>query len=95
MELMEIAKQAMLNQLKRGNVDIANEIKRGFDLPEELVEDTIQQAVLSSFCDGDVMRIKELKDELPIPKDLRLKIVDYCATWGRKDMTTLMQTVFA
>ena len=95
MELTEIAKQAMLNQLKKGNIKAAKEIEGSFDIPESMAEDTIQQAVMSSFREGNVMLIKELKDDLPIPNELRVKIVQYCASWGKKDMTELMQTVFA
>lgn len=95
LEIMEIAKQAIIFNLKNGKIRTAKEIKKSFGLSEELVEDTVQQAVLSSFCDGDVERVKELTDDLPIPQELRMKIVEYCASWNRKEMTALMQEVFA
>ncbi len=95
LEVMEIAKQAMISHLKKGEVATVRKISEVFSMPRELVEDTIQQAVLSAFAEGDIARVRALKEELPISRDLGAKLVLYCASWGKSDKSAAMEMVFA
>ncbi|MFA6158470.1 MAG: hypothetical protein WC763_02480 [Candidatus Paceibacterota bacterium] len=95
LEIMEIARQAMITNLKRGSVSDAKEIERSFNLADDVVEETIEQAVMSSVYDGDIERLIKLKKELPITRDLGNKIVSYCASWGKKDRFLALEELFA
>lgn len=94
-EVIEIARQAMISSLKKGKVSVAKEINRAFSLPEDVLDETIQQAVMSSFYAGDIEQVKKLKNDLPIKKELSKKIVNFSTSWGRKDRSEAIQALFA
>ncbi len=95
LEVTEIAKQAMISHLKTGKVAAAKEIPHHFSMPKDMVDDTIQQAVLSSFRAGDMKAVKTMKKDLPISRSLGSQIVEYCQTWGNKDACVAIEEVFA
>lgn len=95
LEIMEIARQAMILNLKRGHVDAAKDIKKSFSLPQDIVDETIEQAVMSSVYEGDMKAVLRLKRELPITRDLGNRIVSYCASWGKKDNSLALEELFA
>jgi len=95
LEIMEIARQAMILNLKRGHVDAAKDIKKSFSLPQDIVDETIEQAVMSSVYEGDMKAVLRLKKELPINRDLGNRIVSYCASWGKKDNSLALEELFA
>jgi len=94
-EIMEIARQAMISNLKGGRVDAAKEIRKSFSLSQDIVDETVEQAVMSSLYEGDMQRVRELKADLPIKKELGDKIIGYCATWGKKERTAALEELFA
>ncbi len=94
-EVMEIARQAMISSLKKGKVSVAKEINRAFSLPEEMLDETIQQAVMSSLYAGDIEQVKKLKNDFPIKKELSGKIVNFCSSWGKKDRSEVVESLFA
>lgn len=95
LEIMEIARQAMIMHLKKGHIGEVHQIQRAFSLPQDLVDETVEQAVVSSFYEGDLNRVKKMKDDLPIGKALSTKIVDYCSSWGKKDQCLALEALFA
>lgn len=94
-ELHEIVRQAIISYLKKGHVYKARQAEALFGLPKDAVDEAIKQAVLSSFRDGDVKRVRELRDELPINKTLAGELVSFCASWGKQDYVACMQEVLA
>ncbi|MFA6095904.1 MAG: hypothetical protein WC767_03640 [Candidatus Paceibacterota bacterium] len=95
LEVTEIAKQAMIQHLKAGETKTAKKIEKLFSIPSDMFEDTIIQAVLSSFREGDVETVKRLREKLPIQARLRADILAYCSTWGKEDVSLLMERVLA
>ncbi|HEU5114659.1 MAG TPA: hypothetical protein VFT82_02750 [Candidatus Paceibacterota bacterium] len=81
-EIMEVVRQSIISYLKGGEIERAKQAERLFGLEKESVEDTVKQAVLSSFRDGDLETVIELKEGLPIPSALARDILDYCSSWG-------------
>jgi hypothetical protein len=95
MEVTEIAKQAMIHHLKEGKIKAAKEIPKHFSMSKDMIDETVQQAVLSSFRAGDMSAVKVMKKDLPISKSLGTQIIDYCQTWGNKDACVAIEEVFA
>ena len=95
LEVLEVARQAIIVYLKKGDVYRARQAKRLFRLPQDLVDETVKQAVLSTLADGNMKRVKELKEELPLNKIIADEIVEYCLSWGKKEKALALQAVFA
>jgi hypothetical protein len=95
LEIMEIARQAMIMHLKKGHINEVHQIQKAFSISQDLLDETVEQAVVSSFYEGDINRIKKMKSELPIGKALSAKIVDYCSSWGKKDQCLELEELFA
>lgn len=94
-EVHEIVRQAIIAYLKKGMVYNARRAEILFALPKDAVDEAVKQAVLSSFRDGDVKRVKELRNDLPISKTLADELVNFCASWGKSDYAACMQAVLA
>ncbi len=82
LELMEIAKQSIIYHLKLGDAQTARKIATLFDIPGNMFEDTIVQAILSSFREGDTETVRRLKGMVPLSARLEAEIVAYCCTWS-------------
>lgn len=95
LEILEVARQAIIVYLKKGDVYRARQAKKLFGLPQDLIDETVKQAVLSTLVDGNMKRVIELKEELPVKKLIADQIVEYCISWGKKDKALALQAVFA
>lgn len=95
LEVVEIAKQAMLSHLKHGDIITTRKIQKLFSVSDEMFDDTVLQAVLSSFRDSDFSTVKELRAELPISKRVVGDLLTYCSTWGDTRKCLLMEEVLA
>ncbi len=93
-EILEVARQAMIVSFKKGRISAAKDIKKAFSIPDEVMDETVQQAVMSSLYEGDMLHVKMLKRDLPIRKELSERIVGYCATWGKKDRSSALARLF-
>ncbi|PJE74251.1 MAG: hypothetical protein COV01_02020 [Candidatus Taylorbacteria bacterium CG10_big_fil_rev_8_21_14_0_10_41_48] len=91
LEIEEVAKQATLKHLKNGEIDTAREIKNLFSMSDDMFENTVSQAVLSSFRDGDIERVKALSRELPISEQINNDLLVYCSTWGDTKLCQVME----
>jgi hypothetical protein len=94
-EVVEVVRQAMIMYLKEGKIEKAQEIKKHFSIPESVLDETVKQAVLSSFRSGDTKRVIEMRDKLPITEVIGKQLVDYCSTWGKQDFTSSMKNIFS
>jgi hypothetical protein len=95
LEITEIARQAMIMHLKKGHIGEVRQIQKAFSIPQDLVDETVEQAVVSSFYEGDLNRIKKMKSDLPIGRALSGKIVGYCSSWGKKGQCLALEELFA
>ncbi len=93
-EIMEIVRQAMIVNLKQGKVSVAKEINKYFLLPQDMLDETVQQAVVSSLYEGDIEHVRGLKRDLPIRRELGQKIVGYCSGWGRRNREVALKELF-
>lgn len=94
-EISEVARQAIIGYLKKGDVYRAREAERAFNMEQDVIDETVRQAILSSMRDGDTETVAELRNGLPISKSMARELVDYCATWGEKDSAECMRAVLA
>lgn len=94
-EIHEVARQAIVNYLKKGLIYKARETESLFKLPKDALDEAVKQAVLSSFRDGNVKRVEELRRDLPITRTLAHELVEFCASWGKPDYVACLQTVLA
>lgn len=94
-EVCEVVRQAIIVFLKKKEVYNAREAERLFSLPKELVDETIKQAILSIFRDGDIKTVAELKNDLPISPVMAREIIEYCASWGKDGYIEELSVVFA
>lgn len=92
MEVDEIARQAIVNFLKKGEIDNARKVARLFALPPDSADEAVKQAVLSAIADGDMNLAVEIKDKLPMPKGMCDEVVAYFVSWGKKDQAVLIKT---
>lgn len=95
LEILEIARQAMITHLKKGHISEVHQIQRAFSISQDLVDETVEQAVVSSFYEGDLSRIKKMKEDLPISKAVGGRIINYCSSWGKKDRCLALEELFA
>lgn len=93
-EVVEVARQAMFAHIKGGMVEVACEIRRAFDIPDELAHEATKQAVLSIYAEGNLRLMLDVERRAHLPRSLRQEIVDYCETWGRKEEAEAMRRVF-
>lgn len=94
-EVHEVVRQAIIVYLKKGYVYKAREAESLFKLPKDAVDEAVKQAILSSFRDGDIKRVKELRHDLPINRTLASELIDFCSSWGKKESILCMQEVLA
>ncbi|MBI5133898.1 MAG: hypothetical protein HZA81_00710 [Candidatus Taylorbacteria bacterium] len=94
-EAREVVRQAIIAYLKKGLIYKARETESRFKLPKDAVDEAIKQAVLSSFRDGNVKRVEELRRDLPINRTLADELIEFCASWGKPDSIACLQTVLA
>jgi hypothetical protein len=93
-EIIEVARQAIIYHVKCGELDKACEIKRCFELPDDLAEDAIMHAVLSVYYERDFKRLVEIKKGMPLSQGLLSQIIEYCDSWGEREEAKAMRTVF-
>lgn len=84
-EITEVAREAMIVHLKLGHIRKAELIVELFPMSKVVLRDTLKQAMLSSFRDGDTKRVVEIKNHFPLPKNLGKELVKYC-TEKEKDL---------
>ena len=94
LELLEVAKQSMVNNLRGGSISKAKETGVLFRIPKEELDEAVKQAVLSSFRDGDIDRVKEIRDKFPLSREAGKELVEYCSSWGKPTYTECMRAVF-
>ena len=93
-ELIEIVRQAIISYIKKGEVDKACKARELFEVPQDLADEALKQAVLSSYYEGDLKRLIDIKNTVPMSEELRREIVDYCESWGRHEEAKAMRGVF-
>ncbi|HVT75229.1 MAG TPA: hypothetical protein VHD69_02355 [Candidatus Paceibacterota bacterium] len=94
-EICEIVRQAIIKYLKKGEIYNARAAESAFDMEQDSIDETVRQAVMSIFREGDMEKVAELRDGLPISKIMADELVDYCASWGNPGSTACMKAVFA
>ncbi|HVU06815.1 MAG TPA: hypothetical protein VHE10_03460 [Candidatus Paceibacterota bacterium] len=94
-EICEIVRQAIIAFLKKGEIYNARAAESAFDMEQDSIDETVRQAVMSVFRDGDMEKIAELRDGLPISKTMAEELIQYCASWGKPASVACMQAVFA
>ncbi len=82
LEIVEIARQAIFSYFKQGDTEKALDTKKLFNVPAESADEALKQAVLSSYCEGDLKSMIKIRREVPMSKSLRQEIVGYCESWG-------------
>jgi len=93
MEVVEIAKQAIISYLKKGDVEKAFKTKKFFSIPQEEVEGALKQAILSSYFDGDLKRVLDIRHKMPMSLEFRQEVIDYCDSWGRHHEAEVMKNL--
>lgn len=93
-EIIEIARQAMIVSLKQGKVSVAKEINRYFSLPQDMLDETVQQAVVSSLYEGDIEHVRQLGKSLPIRRELGERILGYCSGWNGRTRGEALKSLF-
>lgn len=94
LEVVEIARQAIISYLKKGDTDKAIDTKKLFKIPKELADEALKQAILSSYCDGDLKRMIQIRDKMNMSTSLKKEIIEYCESWGRHEEAKAMKVVF-
>ncbi|MDP1625148.1 MAG: hypothetical protein Q8L64_05250 [bacterium] len=94
-EILEVARQAIISFLKKGDIYNAREISIAFDIERDMMDETVRQAFMSSFREGDMEVLAELRDGLPIPSTMAKELIDYSSSWGDPRSADLMKTVLA
>lgn len=94
-EVVEIARQAIISYLKKGVIGKAVEITHKFDLPEDVLNETFKQAILSIYYDRNFKNLVKIRKSMPLSLNLRKEIVEYCDSWkGHKKEVSEMREVF-
>ncbi|MEN9622122.1 MAG: hypothetical protein RLZZ67_556 [Candidatus Parcubacteria bacterium] len=94
LEVIEIARQAIISYLKKGDTERALETKKFFKIPTDLADEALKQAVLSSYCDGDLKRMLQIRDKMGMSTSLKKEVIEYCESWGRHEEAKAMRLVF-
>ena len=94
LEVVEIARQAIISYLKKGDTKKALDTKKFFKISEELADEALKQAVLSSYCDGNLKRMLQIRDKMDMSTSLKKEIIEYCESWGRHEEAKAMRLVF-
>ncbi len=93
-EVLEVARQSLIGYLKQGDFEKARSVKSFFDLPDDLTEEAVKHAVISSYYDGNLSRMLEISKSVPMSDGLFEEIVNYCESWGRHEEAKAMREVF-
>ncbi len=93
-EVLEVARQSLIGYLKRGEFEKACSVKKLFDLPDDLAQEAVKHAVISSYYDGNLSRMLEISKRVPMTDGLFQEIIGYCESWGRNEEAKAMREVF-
>src|SRR5581483_7486697 len=77
MEVIEIARQAIIRYVKEGDIDRALKAHKLFNIPNDSAKEALKQAVLSIYFDGNLQRLLEIKKKVPLSRSLREEIIRY------------------